>query len=126
MVSNVLPLRLALQPGMTVADVVDQTSQRLHVRICSTSAYQLADLRHDVGGEIDGRTLFGVSINVMPFDYDFALPAMRVCKQSVFGPVRRPEHFRLRPRRRRAASGRLRYQSALHTRPISNTIGRDF
>jgi hypothetical protein len=33
--------------------------------------YQLADLRHDVGGEVDGRTLFGVSINVMPFDYGF-------------------------------------------------------
>src|SRR5207245_1999454 len=70
MASNVLPLRLALQPGMLVADVLDQTSQRLrsdrrHQR------YQLADLRHDVGGEVDGRSLFGVSINVMPFDYGF-------------------------------------------------------
>ena len=70
MVSNVLPLRLALQPGMTVADVLDQTSQRIRSDL-QHQRYQLADLRHDVGGEVDGRTLFGVSINVMPFDYGF-------------------------------------------------------
>jgi non-ribosomal peptide synthetase component F len=70
MASNVLPLRLALQPGMTVADVLDQTSQRLNSDL-QHQRYQLADLRHDVGGGVDGRTLFGVSVNVMPFDYGF-------------------------------------------------------
>ena len=87
MVSNVLPLRLALQPGMTVADVLDQTSQRLrsdrqHQR------YQLADLRHDVGGEVDGRSLFGVSINVMPFDYSFRFAGHgSVASNLSLGPV---------------------------------------
>ena len=51
MVSNVLPLRLALQHAMTVADVVEQTSRRLRSDL-QHQRYQLADLRHDVGGEV--------------------------------------------------------------------------
>ena len=82
-----LPLRLALQPGMTVADVVDQTSQRIRSDL-QHQRYQLADLRHDVGGEIDGRTLFGVSINVMPFDYGFRFAGHRATASNLsLGPV---------------------------------------
>ena len=87
MASNVLPLRLTLQPGMTVADVVDQTSQRLRSDL-QHQRYQLADLRHDVGGEIDGRSLFGVSINVMPFDYEFRFAGHRATASNLsLGPV---------------------------------------
>ena len=87
MASNVLPLRLTLQPGMTVADVVYQTSQRLRSDL-QHQRYQLADLRHDVGGEIDGRSLFGVSINVMPFDYEFRFAGHRATASNLsLGPV---------------------------------------
>ncbi len=87
MVSNVLPLRLALQPGMSVAEVLDQTSRRLRSDL-QHQRYQLADLRHDVGGEVDGRTLFGVSINVMPFDYGFRFAGHGATANNLsLGPV---------------------------------------
>ena len=70
MASNVLPLRLAVHPGMSVSEVIDQCALQIR-RGLEHQLYQLADLRRDLGGSIDSRTLFGLSINIMRFDYDF-------------------------------------------------------
>ncbi len=83
MASNVLPLRLALHPGMTVAEVLGQVSQRLRQAL-PHQRYQLADMRRDVGGQI----LFGLSINVMPFDYGFSFAGQPATAHNLsLGPV---------------------------------------
>ena len=68
MASNVLPLRLAVHPGMTVGELVEQASAQVRLGL-EHQRYQLTDMRRDAGGEADGRTLFGLSVNVMAFDY---------------------------------------------------------
>src|SRR5262249_4738650 len=69
MASNVLPLRLSVHPGMTVADIIDQSSLEIG-RALEHQLYQIADLRRALGGFIDSRTLFGLNLNVMRFDYN--------------------------------------------------------
>ena len=88
MASNVLPLRLAVQPGMTVSDVVEQASQQIRegLRASALSAGEHAP--RCCGGDVDGRTLFGLSINVMPFDYGFSFAGHRATAHNLsLGPV---------------------------------------
>src|SRR6185436_5538259 len=70
MASNVLPLRLSVHPGMTVTDLIGHAAvlvrEALKHRHC-----QLAELRRSVAVGGDSPPLFGLSINVMRFDYDF-------------------------------------------------------
>ena len=48
-------------------------SARLQIRQDrNINSIQVADLRRDLGGSIDSRTLYGLSINIMRFDYDFS------------------------------------------------------
>ena len=87
MASNVLPLRLAVHPAMTVAELVGQASSRIREALAH-QRYQLADIRRELGGEVDARTLFGVSINVMPFDYGFTFAGHRAIAHNLsLGPV---------------------------------------
>ena len=46
-------------------------------------------MRRDIGGgDADGRTLFGLSINVMPFDYGFSFAGHRATAHNLsLGPV---------------------------------------
>ena len=88
MASNVLPLRLAIQPGMPVSDVVEQASKRIREGL-RHQRYQLANMRRDAGGgDLDGRALFGVSVNVMAFDYGFSFAGHRATANNLsLGPV---------------------------------------
>ena len=87
MASNVVPLRLAVRPGMTVLEVIEQTSLELRWAL-EHQRYQLADLRRDVGGSVGDRTLFGLSVNVMPFNYDFSFAGNRAIAHNLsLGPV---------------------------------------
>ena len=87
MVSNVLPLRVAVRPSMTVDDVVDQTSLQIRQGL-EHQRYQLADLRRDVGALVEDRALFGLSINFMPFNYDVSFAGNRaVARNLSLGPV---------------------------------------
>ena len=70
MLSNVLPLRLAIRTGMTMAEVINLTTHRMREDLLHRR-YQLAELRHDLGFA-DGGALFGLTVNVMPFDYNFS------------------------------------------------------
>src|SRR5712692_10629774 len=66
MASNVLPLRLSVHPGMTVSEVIDQSSFEIR-RGLQHQLYQIADLRRALGGSVDSRALFGLSLNIMRF-----------------------------------------------------------
>ncbi|WP_351231528.1 amino acid adenylation domain-containing protein [Streptomyces sp. NPDC002133] len=87
MVMNVLPLRLAVSPDATFADLVHQVvlgirDVRRHQR------YRYEDIRRDLGVLGASRALFGPVINVMPFDYgvDFAGAPTRAHNLAA-GPV---------------------------------------
>ncbi|MHA5049160.1 amino acid adenylation domain-containing protein [Streptomyces sp. SD15] len=69
MVMNVLPLRLAVSPDATFAELVHQVvlgirETRRHQR------YRYEDIRRDLGLLGENRALIGPVVNVMPFDYD--------------------------------------------------------
>ena len=87
MASNVLPLRLALHSGTTVAEAIAQTSRAMRQAL-EHHRYQLADLRRDAGSSADDRALFGPSLNVMPFKYDFGFAGHRAIAHNLsLGPV---------------------------------------
>ena len=73
MVMNLLPLRLAVQPEMTLRDLVKQVSKEVRT-IRRHQNYRHEELRRDLKLLGDNQRLFGPQINVMPFDYglDFA------------------------------------------------------
>jgi amino acid adenylation domain-containing protein len=87
MVSNVVPLRLTVRPGMTVPELIEQTSRQTR-RALKHQRYQLADIRRDIGANVDGRSLFGLCVNVMPFNYDFSFAGNRAIAHNLsLGPV---------------------------------------
>ncbi|MFD1147575.1 amino acid adenylation domain-containing protein [Saccharothrix hoggarensis] len=69
MVSNVVPLRLAVQPSHSLEDLLRHTSDRLRA-VMRHQRYRYEDLRRDrklLGAE---QRLVGPEVNVMMFDYD--------------------------------------------------------
>jgi len=87
MASNVLPVRLSVHSGMTVADLVGHTAAQVR-EVLEHQHYQLADLRRSVSAGSDGQSLFGLSINVMRFDYDFGFGGHRAIAHNLsLGPV---------------------------------------
>ena len=74
MVANVLPLRLALGPRLSVAEVIGQAAAQMR-RGLRRQRYPIAELRRSTRGSArgaeDGRPAFALSVNIMPFDYDF-------------------------------------------------------
>ncbi|MFY9827364.1 MAG: condensation domain-containing protein, partial [Rhodoplanes sp.] len=86
MVANVLPLRLALRPSMSVADVVEQTAAQMR-RGLRHQRYPIAELRRETRG-FDGRPPFALSVNIMPFDYDFQFAGYNAIARNLsLGPV---------------------------------------
>src|SRR5439155_11507335 len=77
MVSNVLPLRVAVRPVMAASEVLGQISWQIR-RVLKRQRYQITDLRRDVGGIANGGTLFGLSVNIMRFNYDFSFAGNNV------------------------------------------------
>ena len=87
MVSNVLPLRLALNARMTVGDAIAGAAAEIR-RSLEHQRYQVADLRRDIGDVDDGRPLFGLNLNIMRFDYDFRFGGHRAEARNLsLGPV---------------------------------------
>ncbi|MGK5731545.1 amino acid adenylation domain-containing protein [Streptomyces sp. URMC 124] len=87
MVMNVLPLRLAVTPGTTFAELVHQAvlgirAARRHQR------YRYEDIRRDLGLLGEGRPLTGPLVNVMPFDYGLTFAGARSDAHNLApGPV---------------------------------------
>src|SRR6516225_1071998 len=87
MVSNVLPLRVAVRPDMTVSEALGQTAWQIR-RVLKHQRYQITDLRRDVGGLANGETLFGLSVNIMRFNYDFSFAGNNAIAHNLsLGPV---------------------------------------
>ncbi|MBV8423217.1 MAG: hypothetical protein JOZ26_24690, partial [Hyphomicrobiales bacterium] len=87
MVSNVLPLRVAVRPDMTVSEVLGQASWQIR-QVLKHQRYQITDLRRDVGGIANGETLFGLSVNIMRFNYDFSFAGNNAIAHNLsLGPV---------------------------------------
>ncbi|WP_161500499.1 condensation domain-containing protein, partial [Streptomyces antimycoticus] len=69
MVSNLVPLRLSVRPGDTVAELLGQVSRRMRGAL-RHQRYRYEELRRDVGALADGRRLVGPRVNIIMFDYD--------------------------------------------------------
>ncbi|MGX6750507.1 amino acid adenylation domain-containing protein, partial [Streptomyces xantholiticus] len=69
MVSNVVPLRIAFEPGVTVGELLGQVSAEMRAAM-KHQRYQFEDLRRDLGMLADERRLVGPHVNIMMFDYD--------------------------------------------------------
>ena len=87
MVSNVLPLRLAINSRMTVSDAIGEAAAEIR-RGLEHQRFQVADLRREIGDVDDGRPLFGLNLNIMRFDYDFRFAGHRAEARNLsLGPV---------------------------------------
>jgi nonribosomal peptide synthetase DhbF len=69
MMTNVVPLRLALQSGMSVSDLVQQVSREVR-QVLRHQRYRGEDLRRDLQRSGAGQRLFGPTVNVLVFDDD--------------------------------------------------------
>ncbi|MBM2619519.1 amino acid adenylation domain-containing protein [Actinoplanes sp. LDG1-06] len=70
MTSNVVPVRVRVEAGATVTDIVRQASGQLRAAL-RHQRYRYEDLRRDQGALADGRRLLGPRINIVTFNYDF-------------------------------------------------------
>ena len=87
MVSNVLPLRVAVRPDMTVRELIAETAVRVR-DVLEHQHFQLPELRRIARANGDDRALFGLSVNVMRFDYGFRFGAHRTIAHNLsLGPV---------------------------------------
>ncbi|MGB6180250.1 MAG: amino acid adenylation domain-containing protein [Rhodococcus sp. (in: high G+C Gram-positive bacteria)] len=75
MVSNVVPLRLALPPSCTVAESASQAQLELTGAL-RRQRYRHEDIRRDSGDSASQRGLFGPSINIMLFHDELRLGEM--------------------------------------------------
>ena len=80
MVSNVLPLRLFIDPQAGFGDLLQQTVRQLR-QLLRHQCYRGEELRHDLGLAPTDPEVYGTIVNVMPFDYDlrFAGHGVRAC-----------------------------------------------
>ena len=85
MMSNVLPMRLAMHPNMAVSGVVGEATRRMR-HVIRHQRYNVANLRRDIG-RADQR-MFGPTVNFMPFDYDLRFDGHPVTAHNLSnGPV---------------------------------------
>ncbi|GGJ50080.1 MULTISPECIES: amino acid adenylation domain-containing protein [Virgibacillus] len=67
-VMNMLPLRLSLQPDVSLHNLIEQIHQEIRI-IRNHQHYRHEDLQRDLKLLGDNQRLFGPQINIMPFDY---------------------------------------------------------
>jgi amino acid adenylation domain-containing protein/non-ribosomal peptide synthase protein (TIGR01720 family) len=85
MASNVVPIRLTMRSGLPFGELAEQTARRLREAL-RYQRYQIANIRRDAG-RVD-RPIYGVLVNVMPFDYDLRFAdAPAVAHNLALGPV---------------------------------------
>ncbi|MEU7469472.1 amino acid adenylation domain-containing protein, partial [Streptomyces sp. NPDC044984] len=86
MVSNVVPLRLGVDPGLTYGELTARVAAEMKNAV-RHQRYPEADLARDLGLSAGGR-LYGPVVNVMPFGQDFAFGGLRGSLRSLaVGPV---------------------------------------
>ena len=87
MVMNIVPLRVAIPQGTSLAALVRQVAEEMRA-IRPHLRYRYEQLRRDlklIGGD---RRLFGPVVNIMPFDYDLRFGGHRAVAHNISaGPV---------------------------------------
>ncbi|WP_262705895.1 MULTISPECIES: non-ribosomal peptide synthetase [Streptomyces] len=87
MMSNLLPLRLDLGPGLTVGEAMRQVSRRLRA-ILRHQRYRYEDLRREHGGPDALTPLFGPQVNIMSFAAELAFDGAPVTVHNLsIGPT---------------------------------------
>ncbi|GAA1040549.1 hypothetical protein GCM10009557_62170 [Virgisporangium ochraceum] len=87
MVSNVLPLRVAVRPEWTLEELGAYVSTRMREAL-RHQRYRFEDLRRDLNLVGDERRLVGPDVNIMMFDYDVRFAGARATAHSLaLGPV---------------------------------------
>ncbi|MCG6495246.1 non-ribosomal peptide synthetase [Kitasatospora sp. A2-31] len=71
MVSNVLPLRLAVRPDTTVSELLVQTSRAMRA-LTKHQRYPYEDLRQDLGLFTEGRRMVGSHVNIAMVESELA------------------------------------------------------
>ncbi|EWC59380.1 Siderophore biosynthesis non-ribosomal peptide synthetase module [Actinokineospora spheciospongiae] len=85
MAANVLPLRVAVDPGATVADLVAGVDAAIR-GVREHQRYRGERLRRDLGYADDGRKFFGPVVNIQRFDYDLRFGAATASVHNVVAP----------------------------------------
>ncbi|MEW1601535.1 amino acid adenylation domain-containing protein, partial [Streptomyces sp. NPDC093808] len=86
MVSNVVPLRLRVDPGLTYGELTARVAAEMKDAV-RHQRYPEADLARDLGLSAGGR-LYGPVVNVMPFGQDFSFGGLPGSLHSLaVGPV---------------------------------------
>ncbi|MEV8321024.1 amino acid adenylation domain-containing protein [Streptomyces sp. NPDC059900] len=87
MVSNELPLRLRITPDTSVGDLLRATSTELRA-LLRHQHHRYEDLRRDLRLLDGGQQLFGLMVNIMPFDFDVTFAGHPITVHNVSnGPV---------------------------------------
>ena len=87
MVSNVLPLCLAVHPRMTLSEIIDQVSCQVQ-RGLKHQRFPIGDLRRDIGGSFNERSLFAVRINFLRSKHKFSFAGNHGIEHNLsLGPV---------------------------------------
>ncbi|MFE6691658.1 amino acid adenylation domain-containing protein [Streptomyces sp. NPDC057743] len=87
MASNIIPLRLAVRPQTSLADLVRQVAREAGEAL-RHQRYRYEDLRRDLGRLGDAGRVFGPQINVLRFDYDLSFGGHRgTLRNLALGPV---------------------------------------
>ncbi|MFF1463347.1 condensation domain-containing protein [Streptomyces sp. NPDC058330] len=85
--SNLVPLRLRVEPSTTVRELVGHVRQEMRAAL-THQRYRHEELREDLGILHNGKRLNGPVVNIMPFDYDLWFgPAHGVMRNLSTGPV---------------------------------------
>ena len=110
MLANVVPLRLRMDPALSILDVIRQVGAE--VRQCLRhQQYRFEDLRRDLNLLSNNRQLFTILVNVEPFDYDLRFGGLPMTPQNLVERVdQRSRCVHLRPWRRQGPVHRLRRQ----------------
>ncbi|MBV9011461.1 MAG: amino acid adenylation domain-containing protein, partial [Pseudonocardiales bacterium] len=83
MVSNVLPLRLALHPSMTPSELIVHVTQEVG-QLLKHQRYRGEDLHRDRGLPGNLGTTFAPLINIMSFDHDLHFAGCRIASRHIF------------------------------------------
>jgi nonribosomal peptide synthetase DhbF len=87
MLSNVLPLRLTVHPGMSLSQLIEKVAEHVR-RGLLHQRYRTEDLGRDLGLLAHDQKLFGTSINVMAFDHELLFAGHRTTARNLSnGPV---------------------------------------
>ena len=68
--ANVVPLRLKIDPGACVRDIVAETDRQIRA-VLPHQRYRFTDLRRDLGRIGDDRPIYSPVVNIFPFDFEF-------------------------------------------------------